>query len=102
MIYSYNSLPYEITSLIFTFMTPETINNYQLSNKKHYKITLDPTNRAQMLIKYYGKGQALYKSYTFHQKLLTVSVASIMLKNGSLFPRFLAQLSVQDVPYKLI
>ncbi|KAJ3258671.1 hypothetical protein HK103_003460 [Boothiomyces macroporosus] len=97
---SFNSLPYEISSLIFTFLTPDSAQIFSIASKYCNKLSTDSTNRAILFLKYYGKGQALYKTYTYHRSILDVTITSIMLKNGALFPRFLAQLSVQDFQSK--
>ncbi|KAJ3269986.1 hypothetical protein HDV01_000749 [Terramyces sp. JEL0728] len=93
---SFESLPYEISSLIFTFLSPESAQIFSQLSRYCNKISTDSTNRAILFLKHYGKGQALYNIYTYHRSILEVSLTLIMLKNGALFPRFLAQLSVQD------
>ncbi|KAJ3306615.1 hypothetical protein HDV03_004744 [Kappamyces sp. JEL0829] len=49
-----------------------------------------------MLLRHYGKGQAIYCLYTSHRRFVSTALLTCLIGNGACFPRFLAQHIIQD------
>jgi hypothetical protein len=91
------SLPLELLLLIFSHLDPLSAQTFSLSSKALHQLSVSISARSALLIRYYGKGACIYSLYTLHKPLLSVDLIQCLITNGGLFPRFLAQILVQDV-----
>jgi hypothetical protein len=90
-------LPLELVTAIFSYLDPNAAQRFSQTSKQIHQIVSHRSPRAQLLLKYYGKGQALFYAYCNHRSIMDGALASILIKNKAKFPRFLAQLIVKDV-----
>ena len=91
----FTSLPTELLISIFSYLDFKSCNQFKLLCRRTNQIFNDTNARSQHLLKYYGKGQVLYKTFKDHKIALTEQLAYSLLQNGCQLPRFLAQIVVK-------
>ena len=89
-------LPYEILILIFGQLDPKSAQALSLSSKLFHHLSSSVSARSALLLNHYGKGSCIFSLYNSHKALLSVDLIQCLLLNGGIFPRFLAQIVVQD------
>ena len=92
-----NKLPTELLVAVFSYLDFDSCNKFRLLSKQFNSIFKDTNARAHQLLKYYGKGQVLYKSFENTGLGLDEQLALVLLANQCNLPRFLAQIVVQRV-----
>ena len=90
-------LPPELLISVFSYLDFKSCNKFKLLSRTTNSVFNDKNARALMLLKYYGKGQVLYKTFEAMDLNLDEHLASILLKNNANLPRFLSQIVVQQV-----
>ncbi|KAL2918253.1 hypothetical protein HK105_202180 [Polyrhizophydium stewartii] len=89
--------PVEVWTRIFSFVDPDAgVQVFPLVCKRALKVAQSPSAKALFFLTQYGRGLAFYSAYHKHRRALDPLVARVMLQNGALLPRFVAQKVIAD------
>eukprot|EP00842_Homolaphlyctis_polyrhiza_P006309 jgi/Hompol1/667/HPOL_000878-RA len=99
---SLSACPTEVWTRIFSFLDPDSsLKIFPLVSRKALAVSASPSAKALFFLTQYGRGLALYYAYRKHRKALDPLVGKVMLQNGALLPRFVAQKVTSDYHLQL-